>query len=333
MSQSFVSVVIPAYNCEKTIARAVEAVLNQLEVEAEVIVVDDGSNDSTAEIVRSLAERSESVRLIRQENQGPAVARNRGVREARGEIVFFTDSDCVPHRDWLLVALRGFEREDVAAVAGSYGIANPESLLARCIHEEIRFRHLKLMPRFVKSFGSYNVAIRKSFFEKVGGFDEGYRFASGEDNDLSYKIGAAGGKILFEPKVLVDHHHPVSVGRYLKEQFRHGFWRVKMYREHPQMMAGDDYTFWKDILEIPFSILAVLFCFAALFSGGRGIIFFVYFILGFAGVEVWFGFVTQKTLLSKIYFAQVMWLRAFARTFGFLFGGFRFFIFNNKKLK
>ena len=103
------------------------------------------------------------------------------------------------------------------------------------------------MPQYPKSFGSYNFCIKKNIFDEVNGFDENYKNASGEDNDLSYKIGNAGYKIYFNKEMLVKHHHPEKVWKYLKEQYQHGFWRAKMYKDHPCMIMGDDYTYWKDI--------------------------------------------------------------------------------------
>ena len=95
--------------------------------------------------------------------------------------------------------------------------------MARCIYTEILWRHTRLMPDFPNSFGSYNFCVSKKVFDAVGGFNAAYRNASGEDNDLSYKITKAGWRIYFKRKALVDHYHPTRVVKYLREQFRHGF--------------------------------------------------------------------------------------------------------------
>ncbi|RME03684.1 MAG: glycosyltransferase family 2 protein, partial [Deltaproteobacteria bacterium] len=93
-----ISVVIPAYNAERSIGPCLEALSRQqIEVPFEVIVVDDGSTDRTGEIATQVP----GVRVIRQPNQGPAVARNRGVAEARGAWIVFTDADCAPLPDFL----------------------------------------------------------------------------------------------------------------------------------------------------------------------------------------------------------------------------------------
>jgi len=255
MSPVSVSIIVPAYNASASLGRTIEALLKQNCFQPfEIIVVDDGSIDNTAEIAHSFG----AVKYLRQENAGPAAARNHGARLARGQYLAFTDSDCIPHEDWISRLMAGFAQAEVGVVAGSYGIANPQNWLSRCIHAEIIWRHQHLMPDFPNSFGSYNFCVKKEVFEGVGGFNTVYRNASGEDNDLSYKIIAAGWRIYFDRKALVDHYHTAHVVKYLKEQYRHGFWRAKMYHDHPQMIKGDGYTFWKDMVEMPLSALLLL---------------------------------------------------------------------------
>ncbi|HLF17272.1 MAG TPA: glycosyltransferase [Candidatus Omnitrophota bacterium] len=312
MKLPFVSIIIPAYNCEKTIAQAVEGCLRQTCKGFEVIVVDDGSTDKTYEVIAKYPQ----ISYLRQENAGPASARNAGARLAKGDIIFFTDSDCIPHADWLDKVVIHFEKGDVGAVAGSYGIANPENILARCIHQEIIFRHHRLMPAYPKILGSYNCAVRKNVFENVGGFNARYRQASGEDNDLSYKILKAGHKIYFEPQALVDHHHTSEVFKYLKEQFRHGFWRVKMYQDHPHMLSGDDYTFWKDMLEVFLVCLFVLtgigsFYWPFLGPVALGAVLFLFIL------ECVYAVFMQKNFFEVIFFSFVMFFRSFSRALGF----------------
>lgn len=337
-----VSIVIPVYNGAKTIAQTIRAALLQdCDSPVEVIVVDDGSIDSTAQIVKSFRE----VSYIHQQNAGPASARNLGAQQSHGAIIFFTDSDCVPHSDWVRRILPCFIDPKVAAVAGSYGIANPANVLAGCVHNEILFRHRELMPRYPKAFGSYNVAIRRDFFVRMGGFFSAYRAASGEDNDLSYKILKSGNKIYFEPSARVDHYHPTRLGKYLHEQFRHGFWRVRMYGDHPDMVRGDDYTFWKDSLEV-FIVGGIVLSAVIYFFGISlpicapasqipnvpvclGIKVFGLLVIWFSGVlgllEFFFSFRILGFSFVSLFWAIVMSCRAFSRTAGFFVGILRIF--------
>ncbi len=327
MNTAVVSVIIPAYNAALTIGKALEALSKQDYLKPiEVIVVDDGSTDATAQVVQGFA----NVKYLRQDNAGPAVARNYGARVAVGDILAFTDADCIPHQDWISLLINAFNQHKTAVVAGSYGIANPQSFLARTVHAEIIFRHTVLMGDFPKSFGSYNFSVSKKVFWRVGGFDESYRNASGEDNDLSYKILKAGHCIYFERNALVDHHHPTSVMKYLKEQFRHGYWRVKMYAAHPQMAGGDGYTYWKDIIEIPWAGVCFLFLLVSAFNSAvfNAAVLLLCIFLVFEIASAYFIF---REFVGSIFAGIIIFFRAFARGLGLSTGIFIFLNERNKK--
>ncbi len=317
-----VSVVIPAYNAQDTIAQAVSHSLAQVKgaMEVEVVVVDDGSNDDTVKVAESAG-----AMVIRQQNAGPAAARNRGWKTATGQFICFTDSDCIPAADWMENLLDGFTDSQVGAVAGSYEIANPRSSLARWVQQEIRERH-KRMGSFVRAFGSYNVAIPRYVLQATGGFDPVYRRASGEDNDLSYRIIKEGWRIAFRPQAKVSHYHPDKLWTYLKEQYRHGFWRAKLYLDHPDMVGGDDYTRLRDRLEpilvlgiLGFSILSVL--------GITGFIWpLLVFLAAYTSIHLswpmswWLG----EGKADALPYFGVTFLRGFTRTFGLVVGLLRF---------
>jgi len=310
-----VSVIVPTYNRASLMPNLIEALLQQ-EHPAEIIIVDDGSTDNTADIVRKYP-----VKYVYQKNNGPASARNHGVKESSGDIVIFTDSDCIPQKDWISKLILGFTEDYIGAVAGSYNIANPESLLVNCIHEEIKLRHLRLKKKkYIKAFGSYNVAIRRHVFEKVGRFNENYRAASGEDNDLSYKILRGGFKIKFQESALVVHNHTERLWKYLKEQYRHGYWRMKLYRDFPNMTKGDNYTTFKDIIEILLAL--VTFCSVFFLWHKYGLITFLLFTISNGVLQ---SLATIKLIKIKkkfkfIYMAPVTFLRAYARAVGVISG-------------
>jgi glycosyltransferase involved in cell wall biosynthesis len=317
-----VSVVIPAYNAERTIGEAVVQSLSQTKgsLQVELIVVDDGSTDDTAAIAESAG-----ATVIRQQNAGPAAARNRGWQSATGKFICFTDSDCIPTAGWLENLLDGFTDSQVGAVAGSYEVANPSSWLARWVHQEIMERH-KRMPPFIQAFGSYNVAIPRHVLQATGGFNPVYRRASGEDNDLSYRIIKKGWRIAFRPRAKVAHYHPEKLWKYLKEQYRHGFWRAKLYKDHPDMVGGDDYTRLRDRLEpilvlgiVGFSILSVL--------GITGFIWpLLVFLAAYTSIHLswpmswWLG----EGKADALPYFGVTFLRGFTRTFGLVVGLLRF---------
>lgn len=317
-----ISVIIPVYNAENSIEKCLKAILEQKETDfdLEIVAVNDGSTDNTAKVLESLTGQ---IKIISQANQGPAAARNAGAKAANGEVLIFTDSDTVPQPGWVKRIYQTFKEEEVAACAGSYCIANPESPLSRIIQSEIDFRYSSY-GKSIKFAGTYNLAVAKNLFFEVGGFDESYRQASGEDNDFCYKVVKAGHLIRFVKEAQVAHYHTENLYKYLKEQFRHGFWRAGLYWQHPDRMSGDDYTYWKDIVEPPLCLATFASLLSSLFprkSAGRvlGLISMLTLIALFF-LELW---QAQKFNLAgsdKFFAAKVMFLRAFARTTGFLYG-------------
>ncbi len=320
-----VSIIIPTYNRAFLLPGLIGALLSQ-DYPSEIIIIDDGSTDNTAEIVKKYP-----VKYVYQKNSGPASARNLGVEESSGDLIVFTDSDCVPQKDWISNLLEGFTADDVGAAAGSYTIANPESLLATCIHEEIKLRHLRFKnKKYIHAFGSYNVAIKRKVFETVGGFNKGYLAASGEDNDLSYKILRAGYNIKFQEDALVAHKHTETLWKYLKEQYRHGYWRIKLYKDFPDMAKGDDYTTFKDIIEIPVALITFCSAFFLWYTYG----FFLFLLLvvsnGLIQLPSAIKLIKIKKKFNLLYAAFVTFLRTYVRTFGVIIGILNFGLKSNK---
>jgi cellulose synthase/poly-beta-1,6-N-acetylglucosamine synthase-like glycosyltransferase len=231
-----ISIVIPSYNSERTIAKTLKSLLNQdYEGKYEIIVV-DSSTDKTPEIVSKFP-----VKLIRQKPKGPAAARNLGVRKAKGEIVVFIDSDCIAPRNWLRNLLKPFSDKTIVAVSGTYRTKNKESIIARFAGYEIEHRHERMKKLETIDFvGGFNCAYRKDVFLKFGGFDT--KFIQSEDGELSYKIAKKGHKIKFNPSAYVYHYHPDSLTKFLKQKFWHAYWRVLVYKKHKDKMFGDSYT-------------------------------------------------------------------------------------------
>jgi len=245
-----VTIVVPAWNAEETLDACLQGCLGQSYAPVEVIVVDDGSTDGTAAVAGR-----RGVRCIPQRNAGPASARNRGASEANGEAFAFTDSDCVPRRDWIEQLMRAMDR-GAAAVGGTYAIANPNASLAVFIQEEIALRH-EQFGEDSDFLGSFNLAVRREAFEQAGGFDESFTQASGEDNDLAYRLHDAGSVLAFAPDAVVEHFHPERLGPYLRTQARHGYWRVHLYAKHPGRARGDRYAGLADMIA-PVLALAAL---------------------------------------------------------------------------
>lgn len=315
-----VSVVIPAYNAASTIAGCIRACITQDYPDVEVIVVDDGSTDGTEHIIRG-----QPVRYLRQENSGPASARNRGWRASKGAFVCFTDSDCVPARDWVSKLVKQYVSAEIAGVGGTYDIANDDSLLAASIQEEIVQRHLR-MPKYVDYLGSFNASYRRSVLEKVGGFDESYRIASGEDNDLAYRVVKHGYRLVFTREARVAHYHPDHLWRYLKHQFWHGYWRVRIYGHHPDMARGDAYGGLTDLAQPPLA-LATLCLFPFCFVRPVAYVALGLLIMGLAlQLPMPLAIVRRTGQVRYSALVPVTFLRGYARGLGMAWGVLRFFV-------
>jgi glycosyltransferase involved in cell wall biosynthesis len=325
-----ISIVIPAFNSENTIAQTIEACLQQQYTHGniEVIIVDDGSTDNTKRIVENYP-----VRYIFQQNNGPAKARNTGWKEAQGDIICFTDSDCIPHHDWVQKLTTNLSGEDIGAVGGSYSIVNEEFCLAACIHQEILIRHERMSQK-VKALGSYNLSVPKKLLEKMGGFNEAYTQASGEDNDLCYRLIKAGYSLYFEKDALVSHHHPNSFTPYLRHQFWHGYWRAKLYQDHPDMMRGDDYSGLFDYIQTPWFLFTLCLIPFAWISPIH-IILLAFSITGLIFQFPLTAKITARKRQSKyLMLIPVNFFRGLARSLGMALGIWRFWIgHKHKKIK
>ncbi len=306
-----VTIVVPAYNARETIGACLAACLAQDYSGAfSVTVVDDGSTDGTARVVEGF-----KVKSLRQDNRGPAAARNAGWRACDTPIVAFTDADCQPRRDWLTTLTRALEEPGVGAAGGTYDAAAGTGLLGRCVHEEIVLRHARL-PRRVRYLGGFSLAVRRETLEKIGGFDESYPNASAEDNDFSYRLRKAGFELSFDPKARVAHRYRDGLGRYLAEQERHGYWRMKLYVDHPEMAGGDGYTYWKDGLE-PILVTAAalsLICWRA--RWGRASLASLLTLDYLLQLGPAFAIAKARGDLTYLAFAPLGFLRGFARAAG-----------------
>ena len=322
-----VSIIIPAYNAQATIANCIEACLRQTYPDIEVIVVDDGSLDNTSRIAHAFP-----VNYIRQANQGPAVARNRGAHAATGEYLAFTDADCIPARDWvdrLVAAMDGA----VVGVGGTYDIANRDSLLARMVHEEILERHRRFGDD-VDFLGSFNVMYRRKAFDAVGGFDSAFPRASGEDNDLAYRLIDRGGRLRFTQEAMVAHHHPERLVPYLRTQMAHGYWRMKLYAKHPGRARGDHYADIGDLLAPGLSLMLiggfpiVIIGMVYLPQGWYlGMIYLLLTVLyGWLRMRLPLQIVRRTGNSSHFLFAGVAALRDVARAVGMMRGAWRFLL-------
>lgn len=231
------SVVIPTYNRVTLLAQCLAAVTAQSYSNYEVIVADDGSPDHTHEMVRY---RFASVRYLRQDNRGPAAARNLGIRQAQGEIITFTDDDCLVPPHWLEALARGYQRHPQVVGVGGY-LEAPDAVLANNIFAQYeRYNSYRTYGvgdvEYVGGFecpagGTNNMSYRRAALEEIGGFDESFPVAGGEDADLKWRLHQQGHSFLYLP-LKVTHLHPYSWRSFRKQSYNHGKGRTYFERKH-----------------------------------------------------------------------------------------------------
>ena len=180
-----VSVVIPVFNGERFLREVVQSVLDQKYSPVEIIVVDDGSTDGTAAVARSLGE---TVRYLRQTNQGPAAARNRGIERAQGSLIAFADADDLWPSEKLELQLPYLINDmAIEIVMGRI----QQVRLSKTVNGQTQAEEFA-EPAFSVNLGS--AVIRKSVFERVGLFDETMRYS--EDVDWFMRAREAGAAIV-----------------------------------------------------------------------------------------------------------------------------------------
>jgi glycosyltransferase involved in cell wall biosynthesis len=234
------SIVVPAYQAAGSIARCVEALAQQTvdRERYEVIVIDDGSTDGTAEQARQAG----ADHILSAPHHGPATARNAGVAVAQGEIVLFTDADCEPAPDWLARMTTPFLDPTVDGAKGTYR-TRQQALVARFVQLEYEHKYDKMRAqRTIDFVDTYAAAYHRRVLAGGEGFDPHFPRASGEDVEFSYRVSRQGRRLVFVPNAFVFHRHVDTVARYVARKYYVGFWRVRMYRLHPDKAVSDSHT-------------------------------------------------------------------------------------------
>ncbi|MGF1498538.1 MAG: glycosyltransferase family 2 protein [Elainellaceae cyanobacterium] len=199
-SMPLVSVIIPAYRCDRYIAQAVDSVLHQTYPATEVIVVDDGSPDNTAQVLAPYGDR---IRYVKQKNQGVAIARNHGIQLARGELVAFLDADdyFLPHKLADQVAVFSAQPDLGLVHSGWRRVSSAgEPLMEVTPWKTVPTLDLEHWLRWKPVLPSA-MMFQRSWLERAAGFDP--RFPPAEDTDLVLRLAAMGCRAAWLKQVTV----------------------------------------------------------------------------------------------------------------------------------
>jgi glycosyltransferase involved in cell wall biosynthesis len=221
-----VSAVVPVKNEERSIGRLLDALLNQTHRPDEIVVVDGGSSDRTADIVRAYVAGGHAVRLIRTDHAYPGQARNIGVALSNGEVIAFWDGGMVPRPDTLERLVHPILKGTADFVHGRL-VIEPAGFADRCFM-------LALLPAWNAVQNGFrfnappiaNTALRRSVWEAVGGFPP---WRAGEDQAFREKVAACGARIAYEPEAVTVFHPDESFSGLLR--------KLAVYSRH-NLLAG-----------------------------------------------------------------------------------------------
>jgi O-antigen biosynthesis protein len=244
------SVVICAYQAEATIEECLRS-LSELDYpNYEVLVVDDGSTDATAEVARRFP-----VRLLCGGRLGLSGARNLGLAHAEGEIVAYIDADAQADPDWLTYLALALEAPGTAAAGGPNVVPPDDPPVAQCVARAPGGPiHVLLDNERAEHVPGCNMAFRRERLLEVGGFDPIY-MAAGDDVDACWKLLDCDCEIRFHPAALVWHRRRDSIWAFWRQQVGYGKAEALVERNHPDKFNGLGQPTWRGVIYGPTSIL------------------------------------------------------------------------------
>ena len=238
-----VSVVVCSYNGGATLDECLRSLCALNYPDYEIVVVDDGSNDDTREILA----RFPAVRVIHQLHLGLSIARNAGLECATGAVIAYTDSDCIADPDWLIHLVHQLMRSGAAAVGGP-NLTPDDGWLAACVAAAPgQPTHVLLSDQVAEHIPGCNMAFRREALEAINGFDPQFQKA-GDDVDICWRLQHEGLLITFAPGAFVWHHRRRNARSYLKQQAGYGEAEALLQSKHPDKFNGRGDGKWGGVM-------------------------------------------------------------------------------------
>jgi O-antigen biosynthesis protein len=225
-----VSVVICAYNAERTMRQCLESLTRLAYPNYEVVIVDDGSSDQTAQISKDFPQ----FRLIRQTNKGLGIARNVGAHAARGEIIAYTDSDCVVDPHWLTLMVRAMQEGGFDGCGGPNYAPHEDGRVEACVAASPGAPcHVLISDSTAEHLAGCNMIFTRAALDQVGGFDP--RFTSaGDDVDVCWRMLGRGLRLGYSPAAFVWHFRRNTISAYYGQQRGYGRAEAMLYQCYPE---------------------------------------------------------------------------------------------------
>lgn len=234
--QSKVNIVVPVYNGERTLSSCLDSLINLdfPKENLEIIVVDNNSTDRTRDIIKDYP-----VRYVFEQKRSRAAARNRGIRESRGDLIAFIDVDCIAQTSWLINLIGGFSDSRVGGCGGEFRSLHTQSL----IHKYFDMRLLGPQEKGLANQGlllprinTRNAVYRRRVLEDVGLFDD--NLVNNEDSDLSLRIGLEGYKLNYVPEAVVYHRNPDRLIDCIKKWFEIGYTHYYLLNKYSNLLKS-----------------------------------------------------------------------------------------------
>ena len=238
-----ISIITPTYNRADELVHLYESLKKQtVDLKLfEFIISDDGSTDITQSMVEEWQFNSPfKINFISQKNQGPGAARNHGLDNAKGELILFIDSDCEAHPDWIQTIYEEYLNDSFDACGGPDGSKDDFTILQKAIDFAMtsfittggmRGHSEKMMAKFFPR--THNMGLKRSVYEKVGGFGD---LRHGQDIELSNRIRKSGARIKFLINAVVYHRRRTSIKQFFKQVFNWGVARINLGKIDPAML-------------------------------------------------------------------------------------------------
>ena len=264
------SVIVPVYNGAATVTRCLDALAAQSVASDrfEIIVVDDGSQDATVHRIDAWREAHSQcrLRLLRQPNAGPAVARNHGAQAAHAPLLLFTDADCAPLPTWVDELSAPFADQTIVGAKGTY-VTRQTAATARFVQAEYEDRYDRMRGLGQIDFiDTYSAAYRRDIFLENGGFDGIFTTASVEDQEFSFRLAQKGYRLVFAPAAQVEHLHDETLHAYARRKYYIGYWKALLTQRHPARMVNDSHT--PQVLKVQIVLTAALLALLPLAGAG-----------------------------------------------------------------
>ncbi len=272
-----ISVIVCVHNNQGNIAACLSSLSKQAQIDIplEILVVDDDSKDKSIQIASDFISNHDiNIKYIRNsKNLGPALVRNIGVENASGDLLLFTDGDCVPPNNWVESIYQFFLESDIQLFTGSrnetgnnraaifrlidYVLYSPKTLLSKRLVVNLQSIESKSTPKIMAS--TNNFASLRSLWQEIGGMPTDFTKPGGEDLKFEYEALIRGYSMGFDPNILVDHNHPISNHALISKMIHNGEATLRLILNTNGFFTKQDFINRGHFCSMKFFVISITF--------------------------------------------------------------------------